>query len=102
MTNVARRAFPSLTIVTLVAANEIDLIWGACELFTTRDQTSYRLSGAGLRNLTCSSLYSVVVTAGKQPDAVDREVDVAKLGGGFRWLTPLFGRAYISRRRSTC
>jgi hypothetical protein len=102
MTNVARRAFPSLTIVTLVAANEIDLIWGACELFTTRDQTTYRLSGAGLRNLTCSSLYSEVVTAGKQPDAVDREVDVAKLGGGFRWLTPLFGRAYISRRRSTC
>jgi hypothetical protein len=35
----------------------------------------------------------VVVTAGKQLDAVGREVDVAKLGGGFRWLTPLFSRA---------
>jgi hypothetical protein len=25
--------------------------------------------------------------------ATIREVDVAKLGGGFRWLTPLFSRA---------
>jgi hypothetical protein len=33
--------------------------------------------------------------------ATIREVDVAKLGDGFRWLTPLFSRAYISRRRNT-